>query len=145
MEAYQLDTKLSLVYRSVLSLSCTPCVSVCVCICVYRSVHVGIYSFNEAVSVSYTCVRGRHVVALVLFSSYFFHFRFFHSHAFTLALTPSRNTHTLYYSLQNINYFHLFIWWIKRIKDGWQVNLSWGRILSDFFLRNIFYSLSLLH
>lgn len=111
MEAYQLDTKLSLVYSSACHCRVYGVyLSVYVCLCVYRSVGVCVYSFNGAVPVSYnTCVRGRHVVALVLFSLYFFHFRFSHSHAFALVLTPSRNIHTLYYSLQNINYFPLFI------------------------------------
>lgn len=133
MEAYQLDTKLSLVYNLVLSLWRIECI-VCVC-----NVYVGVFvsAFvqlqRNCTDVAHVRVRGQHVVALVLFSLDFFHFRFSHSHAFTLALTPSRNIHALYYSLQNINYFHLFIWWIKRIKDGWQVNLSWGRILSFFF------------
>lgn len=108
----------------------------CVCVCnVYIGVFVSAFVQlqRNCTDVAHVRVRGQHVVALVLFSLDFFHFRFSHSHAFTLALTPSRNIHALYYSLQNINYFHLFIWWIKRIKDGWQVNLSWGRILSFFF------------
>lgn len=109
MEAYQLDTKLSLVYNLVLSLWRIECI-VCVC-----NVYVGVFvsAFvqlqRNCTDVAHVRVRGQHVVALVLFSLDFFHFRFSHSHAFTLALTPSRNIHALYYSLQNINYFHLFI------------------------------------
>lgn len=108
MEAYQLDTKLSLVYNLVLSLWCIVCVGVCnVYIGVFVSAFVQLQ--RNCTDVAHVRVRGQHVVALVLFSLDFFHFRFSHSHAFTLALTPSRNIHALYYSLQNINYFHLFI------------------------------------
>lgn len=98
MEAYQLDTKLSLVHNLVLLLWC-------ICTCVYVSVWVcnmctGVFvsafvQLNGAVPMSHTCVRGRHVVALVLFSLNFFHFRFSHSHAFTLALTHPLATFTL--------------------------------------------------
>jgi len=137
MEAYQLDTKLSFVNNSIFLSLCVyvyVSLSLCIYLCTWEcTCYRYIDSFNGAITVRTHVLAPRmtrersHVFFLYFFNSIFSLFLSLCSLSF--ALTHSFK-HSFYLLVAKYQLLSPIYWWIKRIKHRWQVNLSWGRILS---------------